>query len=295
MDWSWVAVAVAADIGVYCWHGLRWMLLLRPVVKINIGHTVRAIYVGLFANEILPFRIGELLRYYLMSRWTALPFSVALSSAMIERVFDGMWLGGCLFVVLRMIELPGRMGYVEDAGYVLAFIVVGLGLVLAIGMFRRKPSAPVSGNGWRKRYAVLMEDLAIIGHSRYLGIALVQSLPYLLLQVIPIWAAAKGYGLDLPLSAAFVVMVLVRLGTSIPSAPGNLGLFQFFTREILEHVYHVPAAEAGRFSLVLWGIVTLPLLTAGFVAMLVTESKLTELRKAAQDEASGLDATRARK
>jgi len=292
MDWSWVAVAVAADISVYFWHGFRWMLLLRPVVRVRIAQPVMAIYVGLFANEILPFRVGELLRCFLLSRWTELPFSVALSSAMVERVFDGMWLGGCLVVVLQMIELPGRLGnLVEDAGYGLAFLVLGLGAVLSIGLFLR-PKAPPAlvREGWHRRFAILRADLAIMGHSRYLILALLQSLPYLLLQVIPIWASARGFGLDLSLSAAFVVMVIVRLGTSVPSAPGNLGLFQFLTKEILERVFYIPGPEAARFSLVLWGIVTLPLLVAGFAAMLITESKLGDLHKAARDEASELNA-----
>jgi len=82
----------------------------------------------------------------------------------------------------------------------------------------------------------------------------------------------------------------VRLGTSVPSAPGNLGLFQFLTKEILEHVFHIAAAEAARFSLVLWGIVTMPLLIAGFVALLVSEANLNELQKAAREEASELEA-----
>ncbi|HEX5431613.1 MAG TPA: lysylphosphatidylglycerol synthase transmembrane domain-containing protein, partial [Bryobacteraceae bacterium] len=101
MDWKWVAVAVAGDIAVYLWHGLRWSLLLRPLVRAGYWRTVRAIYVGLFANEVLPFRAGEVLRCYLLSRWTELPFSVSLSSAVIERVFDGIWLCACLFLALR--------------------------------------------------------------------------------------------------------------------------------------------------------------------------------------------------
>ena len=46
MDWSWLAFAAIADISVFCWHGLRWSLLLRPVVQIDAWRTIRAIYVG---------------------------------------------------------------------------------------------------------------------------------------------------------------------------------------------------------------------------------------------------------
>lgn len=291
MNWWWVLFAVAADIVVYCWHGLRWSLLLRPVVKVGVGRTIRAIYVGLFANEVLPFRAGEVLRCYLLTRWTALPFSVSLSSAIIERVFDGLWMFGCLVLTLKLVPLPRQFRYLQDAGYLLGILVITVAAILAIGLFQRRNGERIpTGTGWRRRFAVLVDDLALMGHSSYLLLAFLQSLPYLLLQVIPIWAAFQGYGLDLGIEAAFVLMVIVRLATSIPQAPGNLGLFQLLTEQILERVFQVPAPEAKRFSWVLWGIVTLPLLSAGFVALAITGSRIGELTQAAQKQATDLDA-----
>jgi hypothetical protein len=57
-------------------------------------------------------------------------------------------------------------------------------------------------------------------------------------------------------------------------------------RETLVKVYNVVPAEAARFSLVLWGIVTLPLLIGGAISLAVTEAKLSELQEAAKAEAS---------
>jgi uncharacterized membrane protein YbhN (UPF0104 family) len=293
MDWKWVAVAVVADIGVYFWHGLRWNLLLRPLVRVGYWRAVRAIYVGLFANEILPFRAGELLRCFLLSRWTQLPFSVSVTSALIERIFDGIWLCLCLLVTLHFVPFPRHFRYLVDGGYFLGLVVLGGVVVLGVAMFLRGRGTPVAGAapkvGWRKHVAVLMDDLALIGHSRYLYLALLQSLPYLLLQSIPIWASFKGYGFDdLSLADAFALMVILRLGSVVPQAPGNLGLFQFLTKECLQRIFHVDQAEAARFSLVLWGIVTLPLLVGGFIALSIEEADLIQLKREAQEEAAGL-------
>ena len=101
-------------------------------------------------------------------------------------------------------------------------------------------------------------DLGLIGHSRYLYFALLLSIPYLLLQTIPVWASFKGYGFDLGLTEAFALMVFLRLGGIVPQAPGNVGLFQILTKQVLVLVFNVVADESARFSLVLWGIVTLP-------------------------------------
>ena len=148
------------------------------------------------------------------------------------------------------------------------------------------------GVGWRHNLAVLMDDLALIGHSRYLALAFAQSLPYLLLQVIPIWATFRGYGFDLSIGVAFALMVMLRLGSAVPQAPGNLGLFMLITREVLQHIFNVVPDEAARFSVVLWGVVTLPLLIGGFIAADFTGAHLGDLRRAAHKEVADLRAQR---
>jgi uncharacterized protein (TIRG00374 family) len=286
MSWGWVALAAVADIAVYFWHGLRWSLLLRPVVRVRYMDAVRAIYVGLFANEILPLRVGEVLRCYLLSREAEFPFSVAISSFLIERVFDGIWLCLCLLVTLQFVPIPRQVHYLVDGAYLLTITVLVGAVVLGIVLFqrRRNRAAAVTAEGWRRHLAVLMDDLGLIGHSRYLGVAFLQSLPYLLLQVIPIWATFRGYGFDLSIGAAFALMVMLRLGSAVPQAPGNLGVYMLITREVLQHIFNVVPDEAARFSLVLWGVVTLPLLIGGFIAADFTGAHLGDLRRAARKE-----------
>ena len=67
-DWRWVTVAVLADVVVYVVQGWRWNLLLQPLAPVPVMQTIQAIYIGLFANEVLPLRSGEVIRCYLLSR-----------------------------------------------------------------------------------------------------------------------------------------------------------------------------------------------------------------------------------
>ena len=59
LDWKWVAVGIAADLSVYVTHGWRWNTLLLPVARLKLWRTVQAIYIGLFANEVLPLARGR--------------------------------------------------------------------------------------------------------------------------------------------------------------------------------------------------------------------------------------------
>jgi uncharacterized protein (TIRG00374 family) len=279
MNWAWVGAAVLFDLLVYFLQGWRWSLLLRPVADIPYARSIRAIYVGLFANEILPLRTGEIIRCYLQARWSALPFTVSLSSALIERIFDGVWLIICLLLTTWLVDLP-EIYYA--LGKALGILVLIGGALLAAAMFARQTTREAfAGNRYLNRLTVLLDDLHLIGHSRYLLISAVASLPYLLLQVLPIYALANGYGIRLSLGQSFALMVILRLVSVVPQAPGNLGAFQAAAVFGLI-MFGVDDSLARRFSFVMWAIITMPLLIVGFIAVAITGIKLSELRREAE-------------
>jgi uncharacterized protein (TIRG00374 family) len=281
-NWWWVALAIVSDIGVYVLQALRWKLLLHPVEPASLWQTLRAIYVGQFGNEALGFNAGELVRCYLITRWTSLPFSVSISSALIERIFDGIWLSACLFLALKIVPHPAHMRLLIGSEYVLlGFVILGSSL-LAIALFhRQRAHAALSGKTWQRQLRVLIDDLSLIGHSRYLYFAFLLSLPFLLLQAIPIYATFRGYGFEgLALTDALAMMVILRLGSAVPQTPGNIGFF-LLSKEILERIFGVDHVEADHFSMLLWGIVMLRMVIGGAVALGITGSGFGELRKAA--------------
>ena len=283
MDWRWVSVAVIFDVMVYLWHGVRWKLLLMPVQPISFFQAVRSIYVGLFANEVLPLRAGELIRCFLLSRWTKIPLSVTFASALIERIFDGIWLLAFLFVSLQLSELPGAL---VKGGYALAIIIALLAVVIAIAMYAKQQSFKFfNGVNLPAWFNTLIEDLQLIGHSRYLYFSALASGGYLLTQFLPIYAVARAYGLDVPWTASFALLVLLRLSSIVPQAPGNLGSFQWVTARTLI-LFGVAEPLAKRFSLILWAVVTIPLIVVGFIALLVTGIKMTHLHREAKEAAS---------
>lgn len=290
LAWWWVAAALVSGAGYYLWQAIRWQTLLRPVERVGFWEAARAIYIGLLANEILPFRAGEVLRCYLLSTRTALPFSVSLTSALLERVFDGIWLCLGMYLVRQFVHIPRSMHYLVDGGYILAITVLVASLLLSFALFRRHHARKVlTGGAWQRQFHILIDDLEIIGHSRYLFLSFLQSLPFLLLGVIPIFAAFRAYGFDLSWGAAFTLTVILRMGAVVPQAPGNLGLFQFMARVCLVRIFHIVPDEAARFSLVLWALVTVPLLVAGAISLAVTGMKLGDLHAAARSEKNELN------
>jgi uncharacterized protein (TIRG00374 family) len=278
---AWILAAVAADVLVYVSQGWRWNILLAPVRRLPLWRSVQAIYIGLFANELLPLRSGELIRCYLVSVWDRIPFPLVLSSALIERLIDGAWLIFGFAVVSLFVDLPKDL----VAGvWGLAAVVAAIGVLVAFAVFNRRFAHHVTTrHRWSEVLRTAVEGLHVMGRSRTFFVAIGASIVYLALQVIPIHAMLEGYGLDLPWGAAAVVLVVLRLGTVLPSAPGNVGLFHLFAYLGLHRVLGVDAQTAKSVAGVMFFIVTVPLLAAGAVALAFTGTEIREIYRRAHE------------
>lgn len=278
MDWRWVVVAVVSNICVFLLQGWRWKLLLHPIKRVPFSQTSEAIYVGLFANEVLPFRAGELIRCFLLSKSCDLPLSVTFASALIERMFDGIWLMACFFYCLHMGRLPAVL---LKGGYILGALIVFCGAILGYAMYARQQSIDrIFGMAWPRWFSILIEDLHLIGHSRYLYFSFLVSGVFMLSQIVPIYALIRADKMNVPWTASFIMMVLLRLSSIVPQAPGNLGSFQWVAARTLM-MFKLATPHAKRFSLILWGIVTIPLIVIGFIAVALEGINMTHLHREA--------------
>lgn len=285
--WGWVAVAVTADIAVYAVQGWRWTLLLRAIRPVRWLRSVQAIFIGLLANEVLPLRTGEIIRGYVQALWTRLPFSLVLSSIAVERLFDGIILVGAFYLTGFFVELPGL---VRDVSFTLAVVVAVAGVLLAVAMFHKHHAhAAVKHSRWAEALWHVVEGLHAMGHSRWFYASAAVSLVYLALQILPPYALMRAYGMDLSFGAAAVVLLILRLGTVIPQAPGNVGGFQFFVVLGLM-LFGIDKADATTFATIMFLVVTIPLWFGGAVAAALAGVKVRDLQQKAGNslqEASG--------
>jgi hypothetical protein len=278
MRWGWVCLALISDVMVYLLHGWRWKLLLRPIAQVPYMQTLEAIYVGLFTNEVFPLRAGELIRCFLLSKSTELPISVTFASALIERLFDGVWLMTFFLFCLRLHRMPRIL---VSGGCALGLFLVLLALVLGYAMYARKQSLDlVFGLSWPKWFNTLIEDLHLIGHSRYLYFSFIVSGFYLGAQILPIYGLVHAYNLNVPWTASFMAMVLLRLSSVIPQAPGNIGSFHWVAARALM-MFGLDGQLARRFTIVLWAGVTIPLIIIGFLAVTMEGINMSHLQREA--------------
>jgi glycosyltransferase 2 family protein len=284
LDWKWVALSVVSDLVVYVCHGWRWVTLLAPVAQLRFWRTVQAIYIGLFANEVLPLRTGEVIRCYLLAHWNDLRLSLAFASAAVERIIDGIWMLGAFFVTAGFVRnLPAQITILVQA----IGVVLLMAVIVLVWIVKQKHHTHVitRESRWAAHVRHITEGLQLMGNPRTLGLTAAISLLYLGLQVLTLWALMRAYGLDYSFWVAGGVLSLIRLGTVIPNAPGNAGVVNVATVMALR-LFELDLNDAKGFSFVYFVAQTVPLLIGGAIATALTGLNIGELRDRARARAS---------
>ena len=277
-NWWWVSLSLLSNVAVYFCQGWRWSLLLRPVAQVRWLRSTQAVFIGLLANEVLPFRTGELVRGYIQSLWARIPFSVVVSSIVVERLFDGIILVAGFYVTTFFVKVPR---YLREISLSLAVILAVAALLVAVVMFHKHHAhAAVLRSRWAAMLWHVVEGLHEMGNSRWFYVSALVSVLYLTLQVVPVYALMRAYDLDLSIGVAAVVLVVLRIGTILPQAPGNVGGFQFFTVVALR-LFDVDKSAATSFATILFAAVTVPLWLGGAIAAAVAGVRLKELQQQA--------------
>jgi uncharacterized protein (TIRG00374 family) len=290
LDWRWVALAMASDLSVYIIHAWRWSTLLAPIVRPRFWRTVQSIYIGLFANEVLPLRTGEVIRCYLLAHWTDLRLSLSFASAGVERLIDGFYMLAAFIVTATFVRaIPRDLVLLVQALGVL--LVLGAALLAWVVLHKQHAHSVVREGRWAATLRHIIEGLHLMGNARTMGATALVSGLYFAVQVLSMFCLMKAYGLDLSFWVAGGVLTIVRFAIVVPNAPGNLGLFQMAC-VIAMGLFDVEKNDAKTFSFITFFALTVPLLIGGALAVAFTGLNIKELRDRAHHgaKASGVPA-----
>ena len=281
-NWRLVGLAILVDILTYVLQGMRWKLLLARVGRLSSLRATQAVYAGLFINELVPLRFGELVRAFLVSRWLSLQFTSVLPSMLIERFLDALWLAAGIGLAAIFVPLPKELIKAGDAlgGIVLLATVLFLWIVFWKEQEverREQNSASRVFRELSRSASQLASGLRDIGASHRLYLAALLSATMLACQVLALCFMMLACRIELSLGSGVIVLLIVRLGTAVPNAPANVGSFQFFSVLALT-LFGVDKTVAGGFSIVYFLTLTIPLWIIGLLAISGTDMSLSTIR-----------------
>jgi len=296
-NYGWLLPAVLAyfvTVGARSW---RWTYLLRPVRAAPARRLFSVVVIGYLGNNIYPFRIGELLRAYLLRRREGISVSAGLATIFIERIFDGLTILTFVFLALPLAPLPGE----RIRSLLIATSALFFGALLFFLALAARPQATLRlldfflrflRPGWRPPVLALgrrfLAGLASLRDWRALLILFLFSAAIWLLETAKYWLVMQAFPFALDFIALVFMNGVVNLATILPSAPGYVGTFDAPGIAVLV-LYDVPEALAGAYVLTLHAALWLPSTLVGLVFMAREGLSWSDFGRAAQMEAARSD------
>ena len=237
-------------------RSLRWGYILRSTFIFNQKFLLPVSSVGIAAITILPLRLGEIVRPLLISKNSNIKFSSALASIVFERIIDAFMIITVLSIVIIFSSVPD---WVYKAGIGLLFSI-SLILLMIIFVYFNKDKTEVIFSRLSIVFPERLVKLIQVAFNSFLiGLSILSKPLDMLIAVLISIFIWLNYGLivylmfyfhsfDLPIIAAYSVVVLTFLATSLPAAPGFLGTFQYGSFLALTS-YGVSVDAAAFFSL----------------------------------------------
>ena len=293
--WSWIVLAFLLNVVSTLFRALSWRLTvgqaLPPEHQPKLVHVLSSFGVGLLANAVVPGRLGELARVATLRRH--LPDAPPGTSATLvgtvfaHRLFDLVPASILVVWVLLTAEVP-HWAVVS----ITIAAAVGFALFTVAWLSARRHDRPVMGEGMGSlRQLVVMgrQGLSVLKAPVPLAGAILLQCMGWLMQLLAVYVAMQAFGIDAPLPAAGLVLVLMNIATIVPLWPGNIGLVQAAVAIPLRN-YGVPYAIGFAYGLALQAIEIACGVTLGLIAIAREGISLAMLRRMEEDERSSEDA-----
>lgn len=283
-EWRYFAMGIAFLSFGYAMRILRWSRILNAAGATVTFRQCVAPFLGSIAlNNVLPLRLGDLVRALVFPTSIGVSRMTATSSLVMERLVDLMTLLVCLAVSLAISHHIGAPTWLKETAVTLA--IVGTVALVAIFLLSRAIAIRLAG-----RQSKLLQALASLLKS-FEAMSRLPVLGALFGLSVLVWAGEAGlffslllgFGLSATPSTAVIIMSIATLATLVPSSPGYVGPFHlaaFAGVTLLGGTNEQAASFAVLSHLGLW----VPTTLAGAVAIATSPRMFRGLRGIQKNE-----------
>jgi uncharacterized protein (TIRG00374 family) len=288
-NYLWLVPAVVPFAGTIASKVLRWQLLF-PGDHSRIRRTklLSALMISYALNTILPARLGELARVYVIGESENLSKSLALSTVVVEKVLDVLTLLLFLVLLLPFVALPT---WIQQSVMLLAPVFVVLFLLILALAYQRKRTLALAHSILDRVPRLSAERLLSSVDSALSGFDVLGSVRTNLVLwgwSIAVWVTSGlfmllvmfAFHLDAPPAAAFLLLCVTSLGMTVPSSPGYIGVYHWLVVSTLQ-IFGVDRALALSFAFALHALTFVPLTLIGIYCMMRENYSLQRIEEGA--------------
>jgi glycosyltransferase 2 family protein len=226
---SWLALAIVTYWSALMIRSWRWRILLAPVRRLHFGQVFFGLLVGYAANNVLPARLGELLRADFLGRRYDVSRLSVIGTIVVERLFDVIVFIGFFFAGMAALH-DATDSRIAPILHTVEFVAVGcvtMVLVLLVLVQLRHKPLPAPFSFLEQRLKLLADGLHLITGVQEVALLSAATVVVWTADTLAIWLLARALGTDLALLPMLLVMGMSCLAALIPAAPGNIGAQQY--------------------------------------------------------------------
>lgn len=288
IDGTWAVAALVALGFSLAAAATRWWLLFWPrSQEVRWWSLTAALVVGQMVNVAIPARLGELARVYMVGARESVSRVKVLSTIVVEKVTDLGMLAAGISLLLWMSILPdsfrraGIASVATAAFGVAAAIGVAFFGPLAVRMMDKAASKlPERLQGFVRRHLpAAVDGFVPLRNARVAAGVWALAAVVFSGGVATNWLLFKASRIDLPVSAALLLFVVLQMGEAPPSLPGKIGVFHYLVVLSLSF-FGISRTPALAYAFVLYAVAVIPKLVAG--ALVVALFRTAESRRPAK-------------
>jgi len=239
-------------------RGLRWKWLFKESAPPSVSSLYRAELIGYFGNNVLPLRLGEILRTYIIGKENNLSKSFVFGTVVLERLMDMLALTffGIILLFLYPFEEEWISDYLLKGGAVILIIILTL-----IILSRFKPNN--TDNKFLSILNQILDGLLSVRKQRVIPVV-ISSLLIWSIYLLDVYLIQKAFQFNLSWAQTLAVLVISSLVLSIPSAPGMIGTFHAAVKYTMVDLFAFTPNEGNSFAILMhaYGYILFTLLGA---------------------------------
>ena len=251
-------------------RALRWQILAYPIDKISIKPAFSSIMIGYFGNSILPFRMGEFLRAYVLAEKTSLNVPTAFGTIVTERILD--FVGLSLLILLTILVYP-----VDWINQKIIIGVVILSLTAFVFVFYFKEINEIFLFDLKKirllQKSTVLKIIEILERliNGAVAIRSTNKVMLIFLYTVLIWLmycfstyfALLSIGISIKWYEVCVLMISTSLAISVPAAPAYVGTYHATVVYVLTTFFFINQLDAQASAIIIHGVGTIPFIIIG--------------------------------
>lgn len=284
VNYGYVALGILSTMMGHFSRSYRWKFMLTTVKRIRQRNLWSATAIAFMVNNLFPARLGEFVRAYAIGKSDSISKSSAFATIVYERVVDVFVLIFLLWFCLLKIEGPD---WLQKSGVFLIVFNVALLLLLFVMLRYRERFNAILATLCKPLPARARERVREAIDSFIAGLGVLRDWSALLpisFYSLFVWGFATlgvyfcflALGLHLPLMAGLVLLVLMSLGSMIPSAPAYLGTYQYACIIGLG-IYSIDKSAALAYSTLYHATQFFPITIAGLYYAWKSQIRLSEI------------------